>query len=288
MWPVTSLREGVGAYGLGMRHHATVLAIPIVAALVILGAPLVPMSPAPARADVTVIGDDAQDAFVGTGSLLLPPQMASDGRSIAADCPGCTWRSVIQCEMTSAGACRGQARLCGPDGYWLRIFLTRPDGVELNLGLGCFGSGGPVSRETAEVQIRDRVVALVPPLRAWRQPSGRVLPHLPVVFGVHQSEEPLRESFELVGLPIELTARPRWVWDFGSSTVATASAGRRWPTPTIDHVYRISGTTQARVTSVWKATYEIAGVGPLEIPEPVTQQDGVSVPVGQGRAVLVR
>ena len=26
-------------------------------------------------ADITIIGDDDQDAFVGTGSLLLPPQL---------------------------------------------------------------------------------------------------------------------------------------------------------------------------------------------------------------------
>jgi hypothetical protein len=242
----------------------------------------------PARADVTVIGDDDQDAFVGTGSLLLPSQIATDWREVAATCPGCTWRSVIQCEMTSAGACRGPARLCGPDGYWLRIFLTRPDGVELNLGAACFGSGGPVSRDTAEAQLRERIIALVPPLRGWRQPAGRVLPQLPVVFGVDQSEDPLVESFELVGLPIVLTARPRWVWDFGTATVSTASAGRRWPSPTIDHTYRRAGLIEARVSAIWSATYEVAGVGPLAIDQPVTQQDAVTVAVGEGRAVLVR
>lgn len=263
-----------------MRRLPLALTVLILAALAVVAVPV--------RADVTVIGDDTQDAFVGTGSLLLPPEMASDGRRIAADCPGCTWRSVIQCEMTTASACRGQARLCGPDGYWLRIFLTTPDGVEINLGLGCFGSGGPVSRVTAEAQIRDRLVVQVPPLRAWRQPAGRVLPHLPVVFGVSQAEDALEETFELVGLPIELTATPRWVWDFGSASLATSSAGRRWPTPTIGHTYRSSGLAEARVTAIWTATYRVAGVGPLEIPEPVTQQDAVSVPVGQGRAVLVR
>lgn len=262
------------------------LVLIVLAAVLTVPLALGPMSGA--EADVTIIGDDDEDAFVGTGSLLLPPQIATDFREVAATCPGCTWRSVIQCEMTSAGACRGPARLCGPDGYWLRVFLTRPDGTEINLGAACFGSGGPVSRETAEAQLRDRIVALVPELRAWRQPSGRVLPHLPVVFGVTQSEQPLVESFELVGLPIELTARPRWVWDFGATSLATSSAGRRWPDATVDHAYRRAGTAQARVTAVWKATYEVAGVGPLAIDEPVTQQTSLDIPVGQGRAVLVR
>lgn len=265
--------------------------IPRLFLLALAAALAVPLTLGPtsaATADITVIGDDEQDAFVGTGSLLLPPQIATDFREVAAACPGCTWRSVIQCEMTSAGACRGPARLCGPEGYWLRVFLTRPDGTEMNLGAACFGSGGPVSRESAEAQLRDRIVALVPELRAWRQPSGRVLPHLPVVFGVTQSERPLVESFTLVGLPIELTARPRWVWDFATTSLATTSAGRRWPDATVDHAYRRSGIAQVRVTAVWEATYEVAGVGPLAIDEPVTQRTSLEVPVGQGRAVLVR
>lgn len=254
----------------------------------VLAVPLALGPASAAHADITIIGDDEQDAFVGSGSLLLPPQIATDWREVAAECPGCTWRSVIQCEMTSAGACRGPARLCGPDGYWLRVYLTRPDGVELNLGAACFGPGGPVTRATAEVLLRDRVVALVPPLRAWRQPAGAALPHLPVIFGVTHTEDPVVASFELVGLPIELTARPRWAWDFGSTSLVTSSAGRKWPTPTIGHSYPRSGTTEARVTALWSATYEIAGVGPLDIDEPVTQEASIAVQVGQGRAVLVR
>lgn len=270
------------------RHVMRIPRLVLLAFVAVLAAPLALAPTSTATADITIIGDDDQDAFVGTGSLLLPPQIATDFREVAAACPGCTWRSVIQCEMTSAGACRGPARLCGPDGYWLRVFLTRPDGTEINLGAACFGSGGPVSRETAEAQIRERIIALVPELRAWRQPSGRVLPHLPVVFGVTQSEDPLVESFTLVGLPIELTARPRWVWDFGPASLATTSAGRRWPHPTVDHAYRRSGTAQVDVTSVWDASYQVAGVGPLAIAEPVTQRTSLELSVGQGRAVLVR
>jgi hypothetical protein len=263
------------------------LVMPMLAGTLILSGTAM-LTPTPVQAEITIIGDDDQDAFVGSGSLLLPPQIATDWREVAATCPGCRWRSVIQCEMTTAGSCRGPARLCGPDGYWLRVFLTRPDGVEMNLGAACFGSGGPVSRETAEALLRERVVALVPPLKAWRQPSGPALAHVPVIFGVDQSEEPFTEAFEIVGLPVEITARPRWSWDFGSEPVATSSAGRRWPNPTIGHVYRRSGQNEAQVTAMWDATYVVAGVGPLAIAEPVTQRATIDVPVGQARAVLVR
>lgn len=244
-------------------------------------------SPA-AQADITVIGDDDRDAFVGSGSLILPPQIATSNRRVAADCPGCRWRSVIQCEMTTAGSCRGPARLCGVDGYWLRVFLIRPDGVELNLGAACFGPGGPVSRVAAERAIRDRVEVLVPPLQVWRQPQGRALPHLPVIFGVGQSEAPVAQAVQLLGLPFQITARPHWVWDFAGSTMKTTSAGRPWPNATVTHAYPRSGSPTVRVVAVWEATYEVAGVGPLEVAERVTQEAGLTVPVGQGRAVLVR
>lgn len=263
--------------------------IPVVSALAVCAVLVAPVWPGPsAQADVTIIGDDDKDAFVGSGSLLLPPQIATDWRRSAANCPGCVWRSVIQCEMTTAGSCRGPARLCGPDGYWLRIFLTVPGGVEQNLGAACFGPGGPVSRETAEQLLRDRVVALVPPLRTWRQPDGPALPHVPVVFGVTQSEKALTASFELAGLPIDLTARPRWAWDFGSETQVTTSAGHRWPDATITHTYRRSGHSLVFVTAIWSAEYDIAGVGPLTVDQPVTQSAVSPVAVGQGRAVLVR
>ena len=91
-----------------------------------------------------------------------------------------------------------------------------------------------------------------------------------------------------MGLPVELTAHPRWSWDFGAASLTTTSAGRRWPEATIGHVYRRSGLAEAQVTAVWEATYEVAGVGPLAIEGPVTQEASVTVPVGQGRAVLVR
>lgn len=241
-----------------------------------------------AHADVTIIGDDDRDAFVGSGSLLLPPQIATDWRASAAECPGCVWRSVIQCEMTTAGSCRGPARLCGPDGYWLRIFLTRPGGAEMNLGAACFGPGGPVSRATAEQLIRDRIIALVPPLRTWHQPEGSALPHLPVVFGVSQEASPLQASFDVIGLPVQVTALPRWRWDFGTSRLVTTSPGERWPRTTISHTYRRAGEPDYAVTAIWEASYEVAGVGPLAVAEPVTQQSRSTVTVGQGRAVLVR
>ena len=101
--------------------------------------------PSLAQADSSteVIGDDQRDVFVGTGSLLLPARISTPGRSSAADCPGCSWRAVLTCDRTSAGACRGAARTCPMDSAWLTLYLTRPGQDEQWLGSACFGPGGP-------------------------------------------------------------------------------------------------------------------------------------------------
>lgn len=260
--------------------------IRVLVLLVALGS----MAPlAPALADVTVVGDDAQDAFVGTGSLLLPGSMYEQGRGEAAECPGCSWRAVLQCEMTTAGSCRGPARLCGVDGKWLRIYVRRPGGPEIDLGAACFGPSGPVSRDDAEARIREVVREAVPTLEPTRQPASGVLPHLPVIFDARQSAGTRTSEHDIVGLPVALSVTPRWLWDFGDGArILTDVPGGRWPDRSVSHVYDRAGAHEVRVQAVWSATYVVDGLGPLLVEEPVMQEADLPVRVGEGRAVLVR
>ena len=247
-------------------------------------------APGLASADISVIGDDQQDAFVGSGALLLPSTMFQEGRESASDCVGCSWRAVVQCEMTSAGACRGPARLCGPDASWLRIYMTRPGGAEIDLGAACFDNDkGPASRESAETHMRDIIREQVPSLRPTLQPSGGVLPHLPVIFATRQPAGPATSAHTIIGLPVHLTVRPRWVWDFGDGgRLATVEAGGAWPDRSVSHAYGRAGKVRVAVRAEWNATYVVDGLGPLTVPESVTQDASLTVPVGEGRAVLVR
>ena len=243
----------------------------------------------PAFADVSIIGDDAQDAFVGTGSLLLPGSMYQQGRGEAAECPGCSWRAVLQCEMTTAGSCRGPARLCGVDGQWLRIYLRRPGGPEIDLGAACFGPSGPVKREDAEARIREVVREAVPALRPVRQPASGVLPHLPVIFDARQPAGTTTSDHVIVDLSVELSVTPRWLWRFGDgASTVTDVPGGRWPDRSVSHTYARAGVHGVRVQAVWSATYVVDGLGPLVVEEPVTQEADLPVQVGEGRAVLVR
>ena len=257
-------------------------------AALLLG-PGVALVPGQAAADITVIGDDQQDAFVGSGALLLPSGMYQNGREEASGCIGCTWRAVLQCEMTTAGSCRGPARLCGPEGSWLRIYLTRPSGGEVDLGAACFGSEGPAKREDAEDRLRQIIREVVPPLQPAMQPSSGVLPHLPVIFASGQREGAVTSQHSIIGLDVDLTIEPRWTWDFGDgSGLRTSRTGSAWPDRTVSHSYLRAGAALVSVTAEWSATYTVEGLGPLEVAEPVTQEANLEVPVGEGRAVLVR
>jgi len=66
-----------------MRSSRLLLALPLLTGILVLGG-MTAIDLAPAHADITIIGDDDQDAFVGSGSLLLPPQIATDWREVAA------------------------------------------------------------------------------------------------------------------------------------------------------------------------------------------------------------
>lgn len=254
---------------------------------VIAVALLMPLSAA--HADISIIGDDEADAFVGTGSLLLPGSMYEHGRGEAADCPGCSWRAVLQCEMTTAGSCRGPARLCGVEGQWLRIYVRRPGGPEIDLGAACFGPSGPVKREDAEARLREVVTEVVPALRPIHQPADGVLPHLPVIFEARQPAGTTTSGHLIVGLPVTLSVTPRWVWEFGDGeSVVSEVPGGRWPDRSVSHAYSHAGAHDVRVRTVWSATYLVDGLGPLVVDEPVLQEARLPLRVGEGRAVLVR
>ena len=260
-----------------LRPLLSVLVLALVAIGMHLGA---------AKADI--VGDDEQDAFVGSGSLLLPSTMFSDGRESASDCPGCRWRATVACRMNTAGSCRGPARLCGPDGQWLRIWVARPGGEWQDLGAACFGPGGPLTRDAAEAVLVDSMRQLVPPLEPAFDPPSGILPHLPVVFRSGQPGGPLTSEHELVGMAISLTIEGRWSWDFGDGAgVITDDPGAPWPDTSVSHIYSRAGDVVVAVRAQWRGEYVIDGLGPLQIEESVYQDATVAPEVGEGRAVLV-
>lgn len=236
-----------------------------------------------------VIGDDQRDVFVGTGSLLLPARISTPGRSSAANCPGCTWRAVLTCDRTSAGACRGAARTCPMDSAWLTLYLTRPGQDEQWLGSACFGPGGPARRTEVEARVNERLEQAVPALTPQVSPPSNALVTLPLRFSSGQSGASVSWTWEVIGITVQGTATPRWHWRFGiGSDVITTNPGALSAVGAITHTYVESGNYRVQVLATWQGEYTADGLGPLAVEQPVRQRGELTVQVGQGRAVLVR
>lgn len=229
-----------------------------------------------------VVGDDEQDRFVGTGSLLLPPGISESGRNSAAQCPGCRWRAVQTCDPSTPTACRGAARLCPNDALWLKIYLAQPGQDWQVIGSDCFGPGGPVSRVTAEVRISETLAESVPRLRPTVRPPGGILPHLPVHVESGQSALPRQWNWQIVGLNVMVEATPSWWWRTGVSQVGPVRD------PGMSFVYRDAGMRSIDVSTTWTARYWVHGIGPLAVTGQVRQYESVTFTVGEARAVLVR
>jgi hypothetical protein len=275
------------------RHRRPQVAITAIITTLALAAGLfagtVVSSPSASPAFADVVGDDERDVFVGSGSLILPGSMPRPGREGAANCPGCEWKATLACDPSSPTACRGAARLCPDHHFWLRISLRRPGGAWQGVGSDCFGPGGPVSRDSVEYSLRELLVEAVPALAPRHYPGRGLLPHLPVAFGSGQPGGSRQWTWTIVGLPVTVTANPRWTWSWSSGrTLVTTQPGSPGAQAAVTEVFVRSGSHSATVNTTWTATYDVDGLGPLTVTQPVVQSASLPVTVGQARAVLTR
>ena len=82
-------------------------------------------------------------------------------------------------------------------------------------------------------------------------------------------------------------ARPTWVWRFGDGTsTRTGDPGGRFPRSGVAHAYRAAGRYAVHVRTEWSASFTVDGLGPFPVIEPVSQEQHVSIEVGEGRALL--
>lgn len=270
------------------RSGSTTFMLAVVVAVVVCLIATVMTAPASQARDV--IGDDERDVFVGTGSLILPDGMARPGRESAADCPGCRWVATLMCDPVSPTACRGQARLCPNDHFWLRISLLRPGGSWQVLGSQCFSPGGPARRDDVESLLHQQIERAVPPLRPSHRPPAGILPHLPVIFDSGQTAAPETWTWSILGLPVSVTAQATWAWQFdaGGPVASVTRPGGLSVGDGVHHVYRDQGTRQVTVGATWSAAYSVGDLGPLTVSQPVNQVEQFSLQVGQARAMLSR
>ena len=252
-------------------------------------------STAPASGgDVEVHGDDANDAFSGTGGLLLPGSVDNRTRTTVASCRGCEWRLESPCTDTHRGTlfdsqapCLSVVRGCPAGDRLMRSWFRAEGSAWREIGLICLRRSGPVTVAQVDRQVRERFVEGMPALAPAFQPSMNPVAQIPVVFSSGQPGGTEDSAFTIIGLPVDLFARPTWVWRFGDgSATRTDDPGGRYPLSGVAHAYRAAGTYSVLVRTEWSASFTVDGLGPFPVTEPVSQEDRFAVVVGEGRALL--
>ena len=246
-------------------------------------------------AGVVVSPDPAHDLYVGTGGLIVPSRdwRGSDSsRSDTASCLDCQWRVSVLC--TKADAAAGRCRIidlgCPVGTTPVRVWLLRPGASWEVVGEECQGATTPRTVTQVGADVRDRAVAALPPLRPAVQPPNGVLVTVPAAFGSGQPASGLTGAdLSVLGLAVTLDARARWLWSYGDGVTSWSSVpGGRYPNLSVSHAYRRSGSLRVTVSSVWRGSYTVEGIGPFAIPgDPLVQTASITVVVRSAHAHLV-
>lgn len=131
----------------------------------------------------------------------------------------------------------------------------------------------------AQVQ-RDWRTFPVPPATISVLPASGTLAGAVTKF---RSTSPLRQALaprQVLGLPVTLTVTAsRYIWDFGDGTTTSTGAGTA---STAEHTYRVAGTLQVSLETLYSATFTI-GDDPTTYP-----LDGLADVPGAPRPLPVR
>ena len=245
-----------------------------------------------ARADQSVHGDDATDTYVGTGGLILPPEVDAGLRHEVAACRGCAWRVTTPCAATTLGTplddtCGSVVRGC-PGGRLLRTWFQPEGGAWRETGLICVGETVPWTVAEAERASREQLARAVPAPSLRTSPSRGVLPHLPTYFASGMAAGVQVFDMTVGGHHLVVHAQPSWTWSFGDgSTMRTADPGGAYPHATVTHAYRVAGRYRVTCSATWNAEFWSDGVGPFPVSESIRTDASLALEVGEGRAVLI-
>lgn len=245
-----------------------------------------------------VRNDEGRDEIVTEG-VAFPgePSDSPIGRASAeaAACPDCEWLIVPRCDSndaTNGAACRGAMSSCPEDGDVLyNVFLRRPPGAPQLVGTVCLGPGERPAR-VADIgeAVRERVVNLLPDAKPSFQPAQGGIVNLPTLFAANEPATMTTDTFDVLGVQVQVTATARWEWTFDDGvTQEFTKPGGPYPNDDVAYTYETTGARQVSVTTYWTAEYTVNGNGPFPVPGPeISKTAGpVTVPVREARSVLV-
>lgn len=237
-------------------------------------------------AEVDVVVEN--DLYVGTGSVILPPGVSEGDRSTLSHCEGCSWRVTTPCvvDPKSDAHCRAIVGACAADDKLIRLWFKPAEGEWLDRGLICVEHTTVVPVREAQTQVRQRVEHAVPRGTPFCLPNHQPITQIPLRCSSGSDGAARSWTDTLAGISVNVSARPHWVWDFGSGArFETDSPGGVYPHTAVAHTYRTPGARTVGLTTIWSGEYTMDGLGPFPL-APIEQYQGIPVNIGQARAVV--
>jgi len=263
-----------------------------VAAVVLGVLPVSASAPSAAVPGTDVVADDEQDAFVGSGGLVLPESVDATTRRVVAGCGNCQWRLSSPCLEQPLGnafdgqpTCLSVSRGCQV-GSLRRTWFRPEDRPWRDLGLMCL-QDTPMTVESIGGRVREDLVHHLPRLAIGILPPTGVVTGIPTVFSSGQPGGRQSFAWRIQGREVTVRAVPTWSWHFPDTAAqTTAEPGDLRPQGGVRHVFRRSGSASVTCTSRWLGEFSVDGLGPFPIPGTVNQEATLPVSVGEGRALL--
>ena len=173
----------------------------------------------------------------------------------------------------------------------LRHLRRRPGETGFTyVGSTCIAPGAPLTVDAITPRVRDHFLDLLPDQHPSVQPAGGALVNVPSLFAAGQPGSIGRDTFDLAGFRVEVTAGARWTWDFGDGSRGTYDRpGGPYPNQDVTHTYTTTEDRTVVLTTTWNGAFLVDGLGPFTIAgPPVTQVSGpIALPVRAARSELV-
>ena len=246
---------------------------------------------APASA-TEVTSDDTRDLYAISGAIIL--NASAPDAVAAATCTNCHWRVIRICTggaLEERRPCPGTpcSRSADTAELWRADAPAAPpvgDPAWQYRGLMCL-TEPPLSAGSVDSAIHDLQLRALPALRPASQPSGTTLTGLPTYFQSGQPAQFIAVPADVAGVTVQITATPRWTWDFGHGDVmSTADPGLPYPKGRLRHTYPRRGIYRVRATTTWTAHYSARGIPDIPVSGDITQTAWFDLRVREARRFI--
>lgn len=255
--------------------------------------------------------DDAQGKTKAKGLSFVGTIIIADADSInrksmrrGKGCEGCIWQFVVACWFNSVDnpddLCGSATSICGLNGINYRVYLTQPPDPNPDVvGTVCLGGNRPPVQQVNVQQAVQDAMGRLALVGAKPRPAQAAPPlvNLATYFRAEGRTIAIGDV-RLGGYVLEITAKPRYRWDFGDGTsLDTTLAGRGYETGddprhppgaagAIMHWYSSASARTVTLVTTWHASYTFDG-DIVDVPDEVTPPaETTSLSVREAKSIL--